>query len=197
MLEDGVDAAAIGKGVAWYLKMSAETSQARYAADLEHKAQMETLIHNEWGDEASERLEELRDFMGGLPGQLGEAFVDARNSDGRRLIDHAEWPLVMSDLIHGNGSRRSNAQERLAKIQGVLKRDPAKYFREGLDKEALALRRQTIGERNADEAAGKAPISGREKQILEVMKRDMGEYFKRGLDRELAAIRAAKASKGI
>jgi hypothetical protein len=194
--EAGASATEIGRALGWYLRMQAETSQARYDADLAHKAEMEALIHNEWGDGASERLEELRDFMGGLPGRLGEAFVDARTSDGRRLIDNPDWPLVMSDLIRGNGSPRSNAQDRLAKITAVLKRDPQRYFREGLDKEALALRRQTIGERNSDEAPGRAPISGREKQILEVMKRDMSEYFRRGLDRELAEIRAARAAKG-
>ncbi len=75
--------------------------------------------------------------MGGLPGRLGEALVDARTSDGRRLIDNPDWPRVMSDLIRGNGSPRSNAQERLAKLMGIHKRDPNRFYREGLDKEAL------------------------------------------------------------
>jgi hypothetical protein len=131
--------------------------------------------------------------------------AEARTPDGKRLINHSDWPLVMSDLIRGNGSTRSNdgdgsprstAEAQLAKINKILAKDPQRYFREKWDEKALALRRQTTSNRSADEVAGKAPVSRREAEILEVMNRDVREYFKRGLDQELANIRAAKAARG-
>jgi hypothetical protein len=134
--------------------------QALFDADVEHKEQMETILRSEWGDDAQERLEELSTFIKELPGQLGAAMMDARTSDGRRLIDHPEFPLVMSDLVRGNGSPQSNATERLAKINSILKRDPARYFRDKLDEEAIKLRRQTGIERTSEEVAGNAPVSG-------------------------------------
>lgn len=136
--------------------------------------------------------------------EVGAALKAARLADGSLLVHHEGLPDFLLGLAKGGTATlrkeeqvASTPKERLAQIDEVLRTDSQRYFREKLDEEALALRRQTIGERSADEAAGRAPVSGREKQILDVMRRDMSEYFKRGLDRELAAIRAAKASKGI
>jgi hypothetical protein len=173
----------------------ADDRQALYDAHVENKGQMEIICRGEWDDEAPARLEELREFLTGLPSRLGEAMIDARTSDGRRLIDHAEFPIVMSDLARGAGPR-SNAAERLEKINNILKRDPARYFREKLDEEAISLRRQTISDRSADEVSGRRQVSGREAEILRVMKTDMNRFWREGMSDELANIRAAKAARG-
>jgi hypothetical protein len=183
------------------LDMVAEQSiaqrQAQFDADVEHKGQMETILRGEWGNEVQERLDELREFVEGLPGKLGEAMVDARTSDGRRLIDHPEFPLTMSDLIRGLGSPRSNAQDRLQKLMAIHRKDPNRFYREKLDEEAIALRRQTGVERAADEIAGNAPVSRRKAQIQQIMRDDMKRYWAdQSLQREYRAILEAEASRG-
>jgi hypothetical protein len=163
---------------------------------------MQALTRSEWGSEAQERLTELKGFLDGLPDGLGEAFVDARTSDGRRLIDNPQWPLMMSDLLRGAVSQRSGPAEKVAKINAVLKRDPQKYFAQGLDRKAVELRKQLEGSREEAEVRGeRQPATRREKELQDLLRTDPARtdparYFKSGGSEELLAIRRARATRG-
>ena len=146
--EAGVDAAAIGAAVGWYLRTNAGAAEQRYEADLTDAGRIQDNLKAEWGRDYELNIAESKRFLEAVPG-IAEAITSARMADGSLLVHQEGFPDFLLSLAKGRSAPAqkeapvaSTPRERLAQIEEVLRTDSRRYFHEKPDEEALKLRRK-------------------------------------------------------
>jgi hypothetical protein len=197
MIEAGVGAAAIGAGIGWYLKMNGGASQQRYEADAADRDRMVGELQSEWGPKYEQNIFALKHLIGGMPNGVGDALQAARMPDGTLLINVPGFAETFLQVAKSGARTAPSPAARLAEISDILASNPQRYFKEGLDKEAVKLRNRLEGARDAAEARGEQqPATRRERELVDLLRTDPARYFKSGGSDELLAIRRARASRG-
>jgi hypothetical protein len=161
-----------------------------------------------WGGRFAENLSELKGFISDLPDEVSNAIQNARLSDGRLLVNVGGFADAMLSLAKSGARSAPTAKERLETISETLKESPHRYFRDGLDKEAVSLRRQLeTGSEETEAASSRNPqaaqINRQLAAIKEVLATDPRRYWKEdlgskaiGLRRQLDQVKATAASRG-
>ena len=134
----------------WYAKTQLKNAEATHEADKQDANECEDALRLELGPsyrgalKAVDRL--VSDKLQGF-GEVGEGFLDARLPDGRRLRDN---PATMNHLIQiaertygdlsfASGEGAEAMAGRKDEIKSIMKEDPERYYREGLDKEYFEI----------------------------------------------------------
>ena len=209
MLEDGVDAAAIGKGVAWYLKMNAGAAEQRHETDLADAGRIQDELKAEWGRDYESNIADSKRFLESHPG-IAEAITTARMADGSLLLHQEGFPDFLLSLAKGRStpaqreaSVASTPKERLSQIEQVLRTDSQRYFRDKLDEEAITLRRQLEKTTPRSARPGVAHLESQLSTLKKIMATDPNRYWKENISqraieirRQLEQIAKADAARG-
>jgi hypothetical protein len=209
MLEAGADAAAIGAGIGWYLRMNAETASVRHEADLGDAGRIQDELKAAWGRDYEKNITASQGFLASHPG-IADAITSARMADGSLLVHQEGFPDFLLGLAKGGNAPAekeaiaSTPQARLAQIDAILRTDSQRYFREKLDEEAVRLRRET------EKAAPRSARPGAEQNLVsqlaainKVLATDRRRYDRENmgaraveLRRQLSQMQAARAARG-
>lgn len=150
----------VNRMVGWYASAVKAQIDATNEADLDFAQSAEDALRAEWGPEYRRNVKAVNNYIGGLPGGLGEVIANARGPDGRLLGDNPAVIKFIADLavaanpgatfVAGDGSAKS-MDARKAEIEKIRKTDIDRYFKDGLDKEFYEiLQREEQAGRKAD-----------------------------------------------
>lgn len=138
----GAPQAAVDLALDAYFDMVEDMQAQRLANDKAAGSATEETLRADWGAEYKGNIKLAQSYVETIPG-LGINFAVARLPDGSRLVDNPEfvtWAAEMGrmefgDPVFANGDAEQRHNSRKTEIEGILKTDRNRYFKEGLDKE--------------------------------------------------------------
>lgn len=146
----GMTSDAVAAATEWYVESQRASAEMQAETDKAHKSEAEDSLRdpvNGWSPaEYRGNMNLAKRFLDESPiGSMGWAGL--RGPDGRLLGSNADFMKWASDQGRGmfgdadfaNSDTTARHEGRLKEIQGILKTDRARYFREGLDKEFAEL----------------------------------------------------------
>lgn len=127
----------------WYVNMSEQAAEQQKASDATAKEAAEDALRDSWSrDEYKGNLTLAKRFLEGAGG-IGDVWTEARLPDGRLLgsiPEFVQWASDMGrtafgDVVFASTDAESRHAGRRTEIEGIMKTDINRYFKEGLDKE--------------------------------------------------------------
>jgi hypothetical protein len=134
----------------WYGKQIQAQEEKRFENDTVARQQLEDTLRTEWGPEFRGNIGLMKRYLEhDVPDGAGAALVDARLSDGSRLIDQpwfAKWVVDLARDSHGEaafvgtGEGIAASASRKAEIENVMHTDPNRYYKDkGMQAEYLRI----------------------------------------------------------
>lgn len=121
----------------WYHQMQQTMTDAREQQDAGHRAQSEDALRAEWGAEYRVNMNVVSNYLKTLPTTLNEMLMDARTSDGRRLINDAEMLKHLAStarelnpaaaLLPASGADSKGVEARIEEIRKIARERPDEY----------------------------------------------------------------------
>ena len=145
-----------------YAELVSSVKEQEYNTDKGDDEVCVDALRAEWGHEYRDTQRDVKTWLNNpekCPAELSAALLDARTTDGHRLIYNPHiWkllaPIAQAELgasAHvpgGDGKTLDAISTRKAEIQKIMKTDMNRYWAESLDQELLELNKQ-------EEAAGR------------------------------------------
>lgn len=124
----------------WYGKQMIAAEESRFESDTLAKQALEDTLRTEWGPQFRGNIGLMKRYLEhNVPDGAGEALVDARLSDGSRLIDQpwfAKWVVDLARDMHGEsafaggeGSASASAG-RKSEIENIMSTDYPRYAKD-------------------------------------------------------------------
>ncbi len=131
----------VEKMLGFYANSLAAAKEERVATDRQQKMETEDHLRVEWGADYRPNVKIMKRALQDedvLPGGVGEAIIEARLPDGRRLINHTGMISFLANLArdaYGEGALLPKSEERAidsrqAEIEKVMSEDMNRYYRE-------------------------------------------------------------------
>lgn len=139
----------VNAALSWYVQEQQSILDSRYEGDVEARQTLEDELRSEWGHEFRSNVGLMKRYMEAeLPEGAAEVLTSVRMDDGTRLIDNpwfAKWMAQIARDTYGDvsfigGEGVAAISNRMKEVQEILRSDPDRYWREGLDKEYLSLK---------------------------------------------------------
>lgn len=142
------------KALEWYGKFVQQQQDAIHDMNAELKQKVDDTLRDEWGQDYRANMNLMQRYLKEeVDPEVFNLLYNAALPDGRRLSNSIEFVRWMGDLARGAadaggmlyGTARTDVSNRVQEIENILKSDPSRYWREGLDNELLDLRRRLEG----------------------------------------------------
>lgn len=139
--------AAVDAAAEWYVEMNEKAMEQQTASDTTAGEECEDTLRDNWSrDEFKGNLTLAKRFIGDAGG-IGDAWTEARLSDGRKLGSIAEFVMWASDrgreqfgdVTFASADAEARHTGRKAEIEKIMKSDINRYWAEGLDKEMTQI----------------------------------------------------------
>lgn len=141
----------IEAALGWYAQQQLSIAEKRYEADTLARQSLEDDLRTEWGPEFRGNVGLTKRYMDSIPEEGGTQLAAARMEDGSRLIDQpwfVKWVAGLARDTYGDdgmlaaGDGAAQGSNRMREIEHIMNTDMNRYFKEGFDKEYLALQRK-------------------------------------------------------
>lgn len=127
----------------WYVDMSEKAAEAQTENDDKARGEAEDELRKEWSHaDFKTNTQFAKRWASSIPG-FGDAGLEVRGPDGRRLGDNPEFVKFAADmgrerwgdLAFASGDAEQKHTARKEEIKKIMKTDIDRYYSEGLDKE--------------------------------------------------------------
>lgn len=140
----------VKQAVRWYYSEQERQAEEIVQKDAQIREESEDFLRGEWGNDYRNEVKLARDFLSSAPQDLRDSLLAGRLSDGTKIADSKEFILWMNYLARemnplgtltapGNESAMQSLEGRIKELQHIMRTDRARYNRDHLDKELMAL----------------------------------------------------------
>lgn len=132
--------------VKWYNNLQEESAAKAAEQDTGHKTEVEDALRTEWGPDYRANVNHVKAFLDGAPDGVGELIGNARDSEGRALLNNPnvlKWLVGTArelnpthTIVPGTGGNQvQSIEEEIGKIEKTMRTHRAEYNRdEGMQK---------------------------------------------------------------
>jgi hypothetical protein len=151
----------------WYNKHVESEAGEIAAQDGRDKEEVQTALRQEWGNDYKANVNINANYLQSLPPDVRDAITNARDLDGRALVNHAGVLKWLTEVARNNadvstlmldtgGNAMKSINQRIAEIEGILRTDRQKYNKDTAmqkEYEDLLEKRERINQANKARSA--------------------------------------------
>ena len=127
--------------VKWYNDFQEEQAAKVSEADTTHRAEVEDALRPEWGNDYRANVNHIKSFLGTLPDGVGELIANARNGEGRALLNDPKVLKALAQvarelnpahtIVPGTSGNQTEAvADEISKIEKLMRTNRAEYNRD-------------------------------------------------------------------